>query len=193
MKIKMPNIAAYCVLILGGFYALYFSALTYSIISADMDKLIDYSVRENYILYPDSLAEFYLFKFRSDEKDISGSIDGWDIERLIGRYKKNPEKTMKYLSFFIERGFDINTPDKFGETALHYAIEYNHPQLVTHLLSIGADNITKTKFRRLNAKLEYEEYAERDALDYAKYRSSWDKLDRSEIIKLLTDRMEIIN
>ena len=193
MKKKIRNVAAYCVLIFGGSYVVYFSALTFSIVFADMDEIIDHSVGEGYILYPNWLAELYLFKLRSDEKDIASSVDGWDIERLIGRYENNPEKTMKYLSFFIEKGFDINTPDKFGETALHYAIEYNHPKLVTYLIGIGADNTTKTKFKRLNAKFEYEEYAERDALEYAKYRSSWDKLDRGEIIRLLADRTEDVN
>lgn len=39
----------------------------------------------------------------------------------------------------IKRGVDVNTVDKFGSTALHYAVIYGRTRLIKCLLKKGAD------------------------------------------------------
>jgi len=90
------------------------------------------------------------------------------MTHLLELVEKNKIKEIKK---FIEEGGDLNIQNKWGDTALLYAIYKNHLDIAVLLLDNGADKDLKNH----NGKT---------ALDYA------EKYNYTEIIELLTMSLE---
>jgi len=98
-----------------------------------------YSPLHSAILFGNTDSFMYLLDKGADKNSIYG-----DMEKKLIHYagEKGNEKILKHL---IALGDDINTPDKFGNTALHHAVDRTNLKAVTLLVSMGANVNAKTK------------------------------------------------
>ncbi|MCP4119006.1 MAG: ankyrin repeat domain-containing protein [Desulfobacteraceae bacterium] len=96
------------------------------------------------------------------------------------------DEAFEYVSFFLKKGFDINSIGFDGYTSLHAAILFNQPKDVAFLLERGADKNVKVGYRRIYGKNEKTKLFGMTALELANTFSKKDNQDRSEIIKMLT-------
>ena len=52
---------------------------------------------------------------------------------------------MEVVKKLIQAGRDVNELDRWGETPLHYASRSGHVEVITALLTAGADKTIKSK------------------------------------------------
>lgn len=53
---------------------------------------------------------------------------------------------ISYFEIFLQHGADVNAKDMLKMTALHWATEHNHQEVVELLIKYGADVHTQSKF-----------------------------------------------
>lgn len=75
--------------------------------------------------------------------DANINIGGdWIYPVIMSSYGSGKQKVVELL---LKYGADPNACDHYGRTALHYCVEYDHPQIVKMLLEAGADVNAKTE------------------------------------------------
>jgi len=73
-----------------------------------------------------------------DTKCVDFSIKNTDVNSLLHKAVKE-NKNIRTVEYILEKGADINAPDKDGDTPLHKAIRKNNALLFKALLDSGAD------------------------------------------------------
>lgn len=82
--------------------------------------------------------------------------DGWTPLHHLAEFNQNQE----ILSYLIEKGVDLDAKDKYGSTALHYAVRNHAFEMVRQLVECGAN-------------LDAEDDSNRSVLDEAEYASAF--------------------
>jgi hypothetical protein len=161
-------------------------------IKTDIHDLVRHSYNRDsggFPLYPKGIAEFYMFKFRGDKEDLSSLKAGKGLGYILAVSKDaETDKTIKYLQFFLNKGFDTNSIDGDGFTVLHKAILYNKPKLVAFLLSNGADPDVDIDMSNHSDRIGVKQIDRLNALKYAIYLTEERNQDRSTIIAMLNKR-----
>lgn len=140
--------------------------------------------------YPDGIEEFYMLNFRGTEKDIQRLKDGCGLCSIFALRKDATEQEIKYATFFIEKGYDVNSTDGVGLNALHHAAINNQLKTASFLLSKGADSTIMAGYHIENGEDKRTKYTGKNAVEIAIYMSQIDGQDRSEIIGLLSKQDE---
>ncbi len=97
----------------------------------NIDYLIIYSLNSETAKFPAEVTEFYTLTFRGGTKDIEYLKQNFGINPLLADPKIPKEKAFKYINYFIDKGFDINTLSyASGLTILHSAIIDNDFEVV---------------------------------------------------------------
>ena len=173
----------------------YYGLGTFLLIKADIQDLVRYSYNSDsggFPLYPKGIAEFYLFKFRGNEKDIASLKAGKGLGYILAISKENvPEKTIKYLQFFLDKGYDVNSIDGDGFSVLHKAVLYNKPKFITFLLGNNADPGIDIDMSADTDRVGVEQINGLNALEYAIYLTEERSEDRSTIIAMLSKPKEL--
>lgn len=136
--------------------------------------------------YPDGIEEFYMLNFRGNDKDMERLIEGCGLCSIFAHRKDATEQEIKYAKFFIEKGFDVNSTDGAGLSALHHAAMNNQLKAASFLLSNGADKNLRAGYHSYNGEDKKTMYTGKNAVELAKYMSEKDGQDRSEIIEMLS-------
>lgn len=172
------------------FLCAYYGLGTFLLIKSNIQDLVRYSYDRDsggFPLYPKGLAEFYMFKFRGNEKDLASLNAGKGLGYILAISKDNEvEKTIKYLRFFLNKGIDINSIDGDGFSVLHKAILYNKPKAIAFLLSKGANPDVKIDMSAFYGRVGVEQIDKLNALEYAIYLTKERNQDRSTIIAMLS-------
>ena len=172
-------------IILGVYYGL----ATRLMIKTDIHDLIRQSYNRDssgFPLYPKRIAEFYMFKFRGNENDLASLNDGKGLGYILAVSKDGEaDKTNRYLQFFIDKGFDINSIDGDGFALLHKAVLYNKPESVNFLLNRGADPDVQIDMGDHSDRVGVEPIDKLNALEYAIYLTEERNDDRSALIAML--------
>jgi hypothetical protein len=168
----------------------YYSLGTFLLIKSDIQDLVRYSYNQDsggLPLYPKGIAEFYLFKFRGDKDDLEFLKNGKGLGYIFALANKDEtEKTIRYLQFFIDKGFDINSVDGDGFSVLHKAVLYNKPKSIAFLLSKNANPEINIDMRVNSDRIGVEQIDKLNALEYAIYLTEERNQDRSTIITMLS-------
>lgn len=130
-------------------------------------------------------ANLYMRLFRGDEKDLQWLKASNGLYFILQFNQAPPNKRYELATFFINKGFDVNTKLLHDFTALHAAIGKNSKADASFLLSNGADTRIATT---VNLTPEDDNKVRRGAIEYAKALSKIDGKDRSAIIELLTNK-----
>jgi ankyrin repeat protein len=164
----------------------YYSLALYVLVTSGIDYVLITSLHPENNRLPPKFAEFYLFNFRGDKDDLDvlKSLNG--LSFILNDTSKPRDEAFKYVSFFLEKGFDINSVGFDGFTALHAAIIFNQPKDVAFLLERGADINVRVGYRRVYEKPEKNSFFGMNAIELAHHFSKKGNQDRSEIDKLLT-------
>ncbi len=170
------------ILIVGAYYSL----AIYVLVTSNIDYILITSLNPENNLLPPKLAEFYLFNFRGDKEDLNVLKSYTGLSFILNDTSKPRDEAFKYVSFFLEKGFDINSIGFDGFTALHAAIICNQPKDVAFLLERGADRNVRVGYCRIYGKNGKNNSFGKNALELAHFFSKHDKQDRSEIVELLT-------
>lgn len=164
----------------------YYSLAIYVLVKNDIQFLILSSLYPEDHIFPPKLAEFYLFNFRGSKEDLAVLKNHAGLSFILNDTVIPRDEAFKYVSFFLEKGFDINSIGSDGYTALHGAILCNQPKGVAFLLENGADKNVQIGYRRTYGNNEKTKVFGTNALELANILSKKANQDRSEIIKILT-------
>ncbi len=168
----------------------YYSLGTFLLIKTNIQDLVRYSYNRDsggLPLYPKGIPEFYLFKFRGNKEDLALLKAGKGLGYILAISKDGEAgKTIKYLQFFLDKGFDINSLDGDGFTVLHKAVLYNKPRAVAFLLNKKADPDLEINMRDHSERVGARSIDGLDVLKYAIYLQREISQDRSTIITMLT-------
>jgi hypothetical protein len=168
----------------------YYSLGTFLLIKSDIHDLVRYSYNYDsgdYPLYPKSIPEFYLFMFRGDENDLASLKTGKGLGYILALSNDDEtDKTIQYLQFFIDKGFNINSIDGDGFSILHKAILYNKTKSISFLLSKGANPKVYIDLSDHSARIGVEQIDKMNALEYAIYLTEERNQDRRAIIEMLS-------
>jgi hypothetical protein len=172
----------------------YFGLATFLMIKTDIHDLVRHSYNRDsggFPLYPKGIAEFYIFKFRGNEEDLASLKAGKGLGYILAVSKDGEaNKTMKYLQFFLDKGFDINSIDGDGFTVLHKAVLYNKPKSVAFLLNKSADPDVEIDMSDHSARVGVEPIDRLNALEYAIYLTEEKNQDRHAIIAMIAKRQQ---
>jgi hypothetical protein len=190
MGLGMKKATKYIIIISVVLVCAYYSLGTVLLINSDIQDLVRYSYNRDsggLPLYPKGIPEFYLFKFRGNKEDLSTLKAGKGLGYILAISKDGEtEKTIKYLQFFIDKGFDINSLDSDGFTVLHKAVLYNKPKAVAFLLDKKADPHLEIDTSNQSERVGVNSIDSLDVLKYAIYLQRERDQDRSTIIAMLT-------
>ncbi|MCP3874191.1 MAG: ankyrin repeat domain-containing protein [Desulfobacteraceae bacterium] len=168
----------------------YYGLGTFLLIKSDIHDLIRYSYNRDsggFPLYPKGIADFYLFKFRGDEDDLESLKAGKGLGYILALSNDDEtEKTIRYLQFFIDKGFNINSVDGDGFSVLHKAVYYNKPKSIAFLLSKSANPEVDIDMSVNSARVGVEQIDRLNSLEYAVYLTEERNQDRSTIIAMLS-------
>ncbi len=164
----------------------YYSLTIYVLVKNDIEYLIISSLYPEDKIFPPKLAEFYLFNFRGNKEDIDVLKSYTGLSLILNDPSIPSDEAFKYVSFFLKKGFDINSIGFDGLTALHRAVMFNPPKDVIFLLERGADKNVRVGYNRIYGKNEKTKAFGMNALELAHLLTKFDKRDRSEIVKILT-------
>jgi hypothetical protein len=171
------------------FLCAYYGLGTFLLIKSDIHDLVRYSYNHDsggYPLYPKGIAEFYLFKFRGHEDDLASLKSGKGLGYILALSNDNESnKTIQYLQFFLNKGFNINSIDGDGFSVLHKAVLYNKPVSVDFLLSKSANPEVYIDMSDHSARVGVDPIDKLNALEYAFYLTEKNQ-DRSAIIAMLS-------
>ena len=181
----MKKITTYILVIVVVLIGAYFSLACYSLSKSDIEELITYCLYPENNHYPPGLPQFYMLNFRGSKKDLELLKNHNGLGFILNSASAQRDKVIKYVSFFIEKGFDINSVGIDGSTALQVAILFNHPDEVSFLLKKGADRSIRVGYSRIHGKNEKTNFYGMTPLELATYLSKKDGQDRSRIIKML--------
>jgi hypothetical protein len=179
----MRKIITYTLVIL---ISAYFSLACYSLSKSDIEELIAYCLYPENNHYPPGLPQFYMLHFRGSENDLELLKSHSGLGFILNSASESRDKIIKYVAFFLEKGFDINSVGFDGFTALHGAILFNHPDDVSFLLKRGADKSVRVGYSRVYGKNEKTNLYGMPPLELATYLSENDGQDRNQIIRMLT-------
>jgi len=172
------------------FLCAYYGLGTFLLIKSDIHDLVRHSYNHDsggFPLYPKGIAEFYLFKFRGHEDDLASLKSGKGLGYILALSNDNESnKTIQYLQFFLNKGFNINSIDGDGFSALHKAVLYNKTKSVDFLLSKSANPEVSIDMRDHSARVGVDPIDRLNALEYAIYLTEEENQDRSAIIAMLT-------
>lgn len=118
------------------------------------EKVIDYLIHEtNFPIKHTNKNNFDAFQYASFKANIESTKSllkhGYDINHKGGSHEQNnlillitshndKEQELEYAKFLLQNNIDIDATDILGNTALHYAIGYNSPKMVSFLLENNA-------------------------------------------------------
>ena len=134
----MKTIKLFVILTPVSLLILYSAALMYVLPIMSVETIIICaSSRERTHYIPSKVCEFYLFNFRSSEKDIQELADRAGLMFLTGIL--DTKKRYIYADHFLSKGILIDAPSRFdGFSPLQGAILSNDLELVKYLISRGA-------------------------------------------------------
>jgi hypothetical protein len=160
----------------------------YALSKINIDDLIRYSLNPETAKFPAKVTEFYTLAFRGGNKDIEYLKQNFGLNPLLSDPAIPKEKAIKYITFFIDKGFDINTlSNSSGLTILHCAIMDNDSEVVLFLLVKGADAGIKIGYRHIEGKDEKTTLFGMNSMELAKHLSKKDQKDRTNIILMLNE------
>lgn len=190
MGLGMKKTTKYIIITSVALVFAYYSFGTFLLVNADIQDLVRYSYNRDsggLPLYPKKIPEFYLIKFRGNKEDLSSLKAGKGLGYILAISKDGEtEKTIKYLQFFIDKGFDINSLDGDGFTVLHKAVLYNKPKAVAFLLDKKADPHLEIDTSNQSESVGMKSIDSLDVLKYAIYLQRERDQDRNTIIAMLT-------
>lgn len=181
----MRKIITYALVIVAISISAYYALACYALNKSDIEELIVYCLYPEKNHYPPGLPQLYLINFRGNKKDLEQLKQNNGIGFLLSATSKSRDKVIKYVSFFLDKGFDINSIGIDGLTALHVAILFNHPDEVSFLLKKSADKSIKVGYSHIHGKNEKTNSYGMTPLELATYLSENDGQDRSRIIRML--------
>ncbi|RZF80555.1 ankyrin repeat domain-containing protein [Pseudoalteromonas sp. CO325X] len=157
---------------------LYFFGAFYSLSESSVEDVVICSTNSDTHHIPSGVCEYYLFNYRSTNKDIAELELNSGLAFFFGIDDK--EKRSKYIVHFLEHGASIDKHSHIdGLTPLHAAILLNEADLVKLIIDQGAD---------LN---QVELNSELTPLDFLKkIESTNTAIDRSQVSKVLHEAME---
>ena len=79
----------------------------------------------------------------SDEVNNYFSLQGVDRNKFVEETSVHDH--VKAVTFLIEHGANVDLQDNNGDTALHYAVTFDFPEIVKMLLSLGASDMCNNK------------------------------------------------
>jgi hypothetical protein len=183
----MKKIITYILVMVIVLIGAYYSLASYSLAKSDIEELITYCLYPENNHYPPGLPQFYMLNFRGNKNDLELLKNHNGVGFILNSASESRDKVIKYVSFFLEKGFDVNSVGIDGSTALHVAILFNHPDEVSLLLKKGADRSIVVGFSRIHGKNEKTKFFGMTPLELAIYLSKNDRQNRSRIIGMLTN------
>ncbi|MCP4117006.1 MAG: ankyrin repeat domain-containing protein [Desulfobacteraceae bacterium] len=152
----------------------------------NIEYLIVYDLKFKKPRFLAAATEFYIFTFRGNRKDMEYLNHNFGLNPLLADPTIPKERIFKYISFFLDKGFDINTASyATGLTLLHAAILDNNPEVISFLLEKNADPQIGVGYNHFYGKAEKSSSFGMNAIEMARHRSKTDKKDRSQIIQML--------
>ena len=79
----------------------------------------------------------------SDEINNYFSLQGVDRNKFVEETSVHDH--VKAVTFLIEHGANVDLQDNNGDTALHYAVTFDFPEIVKMLLNLGASDMCNNK------------------------------------------------
>lgn len=190
MGFGMKKTTKYIIIVSVVLVCAYYGLGTFLLVNTDIQDLVRYSYDRDsggLPFYPKGIPEFYLFKFRGNKEDLASLKAGKGLGYILAISKDDEaDKTIKYLQFFIDKGFDINSLDGDGFTVLHKAVLYNKPKAVAFLLHKNADPRLEINMSDQSGRIGVKSIDSLDVLKYAMYLQRERNEDRSTIIAMLT-------
>lgn len=173
----------------------YYGLVAFLIINSDIHDLVRHSYNRDsggFPLYPKGIAEFYMFKFRGNEEDLASLKAGKGLGYMLAVSEDGEaDKAIKYLQFFLDKGFDINSIDGDGFSVLHKAVLYNRPNAVEFLLNKSADPDVEIDMRDLSDRVGVEAIDRLNAIEYAIFLTEKRNQDRRAIIAMMAKRYQL--
>ena len=98
-----------------------------------------------------------LLRYKADpyKRDIYGQTPAHTLFRYP--LKENEGEIIECVKVFMRYGYDINTPDKLGETLLHKALIFGLYGLAIYLIENGADLYQEDNFKKTPIQIIIEE------------------------------------
>lgn len=183
--VDMRKIIFYIFLLFSVLVGVYYSLACYALAKSDIEELLVYCLYPENNHFPPGLPQFYMLNFRGNGKDIALMKNRNGIGFILNAKSKSRDRVIKYASFFLEKGIDINMIGVDGFTALHVAILFNQPEDVSFLLNKGANSSIRVGYSRIYGKSDKTELYGMNAIELAKHLSRNDGQDRSKIIEML--------
>jgi hypothetical protein len=169
---------------------IFFSGAAYVLGTSDIYTVIMEASGENISYIPQWFSKFYMLNFRGGREDLDFMKNARGLNLVINGLQ---ETRFQYASFFLSKGYEINTVPRNGLALLHAAVINNDTEAVKFLLRNGADPNVRVG---INHKTEYEgkplemKISGMNAIELARHMSEMDKTqkDRSTILELLTKK-----
>lgn len=163
----------------------YYGVSIYALTTNNIEELIVICLNPEKNHYPPIIPEYYMLNYRGTKEDLDLLREGNGIGFILNSAKKPRDKAIKYASFFLDKGIDVNATGRDGATALHGAVMFNQWEDATFLIEKGADTNIKMGYSYIRGQKEETPVYGMTALKLAKHMSKRDGMDRSKIIKLL--------